>query len=126
MREIFSLRFFAAVGVVVGLFFVLTVIFAAEEAIDGGGGDEDPTTEIRRIDLVDEHKFTLNSPRPAEIRGGSVVFDFVGSADIARELNRRKFFCDHRPGAGIRVGPHFYTKDEEIDGFFAELIKIRG
>lgn len=78
------------------------------------------------IDWVDELGLTLNSPRPAETRGGSVVFDFVGSADVCRELNRRKFFCDHRPGAGIRIAPHFYTKAEEIDLFYAELKKIRG
>lgn len=76
------------------------------------------------IDWVDELGFKLNSPRPAEIRGGSVVFDFVGSADICRELNRRKFFCDHRPGVGIRIAPHFYSKLEEIDGFFTELKKM--
>jgi kynureninase len=80
----------------------------------------------RIIELVDEHGFALKSPRQAEIRGGSVVFDFTGAADVARELNQRRFFCDHRPGAGIRVGPHFYTKDEEIDLFFEELVKIRG
>jgi kynureninase len=78
------------------------------------------------IDWVDELGLTLNSPRPAETRGGSVVFDFVGSADVCRELNRRKFFCDHRPGAGIRIAPHFYTKAEEIDLFYSELKKIRG
>jgi kynureninase len=78
------------------------------------------------IDWVDELGLKLNSPRAAEIRGGSVVFDFVGSADVCRELNRRKFFCDHRPTAGIRIAPHFYTKAEEIDLFFSELKKIRG
>jgi len=79
----------------------------------------------RCIDQVDERKFKLNSPREADRRGGSVVFDFTGSADIARELNARKFFCDHRPNVGIRVGPHFYTRDEEIDAFFAEIDKMR-
>jgi kynureninase len=78
------------------------------------------------IDWVDELGFKLNSPRPEAIRGGSVVFDFVGSADVCRELNRRTFFCDHRPGVGIRIAPHFYTKAEEIDLFFAEVKKIRG
>lgn len=75
--------------------------------------------------LVEEHGFRLNGPRDPERRGGTIVFDFEGSAEVARELNRRRFFCDHRPGAGIRVSPHFYTKDEEIDLFFAELRKIR-
>jgi kynureninase len=77
------------------------------------------------IDWVDELGMKLQSPRAAEHRGGSIVFDFVGSADVCRELNRRKFFCDHRPGAGIRIAPHFYTKAEEIELFFGELKKIR-
>jgi kynureninase len=80
----------------------------------------------RCIDWVDELGLKLNSPRPAAIRGGSVVFDFVGSADVCRELNRRKFFCDHRPTAGIRIAPHFYTKAEEIDLLFTEVKKLRG
>ncbi len=78
------------------------------------------------IDWVDELDFKLASPRPDAARGGSVVFDFVGSADVCRELNRRTFFCDHRPAAGIRIAPHFYSKAEEIDLFFAEVKKIRG
>ena len=73
----------------------------------------------------DELGFTLTSPR-GDNRGGSVVFDFTGSADVCRELNRRKFFCDHRPGVGIRIAPHFYTKPEEIELFFTEVKKIRG
>lgn len=77
------------------------------------------------IQWIDELGLTLNSPRGADERGGSVVFDFVGSADVCRELNRRKFFCDHRPGVGIRIAPHFYTKTEELELFFAELKKIR-
>ena len=36
------------------------------------------------IDWVDELGMKLNSPRPAEQRGGSVVFDFVGSADVCK------------------------------------------
>jgi len=77
------------------------------------------------IDWVDELGMKLNTPREAERRGGAVSFDFVGAADVCRELNRRKFFCDHRPGVGIRIAPHFYTKREEIDVFFGELKTIR-
>ncbi len=77
------------------------------------------------LEAIDARGFTLNSPREPERRGGSVVFDFIGAADIARELNRRRFFCDHRPRAGIRIAPHFYTKDEEIELFFRELDSIR-
>jgi len=78
----------------------------------------------RIIGWVDEHRFRLRSPRAADERGGSVVFDFDGSEGVARELNRRRFFCDHRPSVGIRISPHFYTADEEIDRFFAEVAAI--
>lgn len=77
------------------------------------------------IGLVDERGYKLNSPRAPDRRGGSVVFDFPGAADACRELGRRRFFADHRPGVGMRISPHFYTKLEEIDLFFAELKKIQ-
>jgi kynureninase len=78
----------------------------------------------RIIDRVDARGYALRSPRAPELRGGSVVFDFEGSGPAAAELNRRRFFCDHRPGAGIRISPHFYTRDDEIDAFFEELVVI--
>ncbi len=78
----------------------------------------------RIIGWIDEHGFRLRSPRAPEERGGSVVFDFEGSEGTARELNRRRFFCDHRPGVGIRISPHFYTREDEIDGFFREIAAI--
>lgn len=77
------------------------------------------------IELVDECGFRLRSPREPERRGGSVIFDFVGAAEVVRELGRRRFFCDYRPGAGVRVGPHFYNGDEELLAFFHELQQIR-
>lgn len=77
------------------------------------------------IDLVDERGMALHSPRSATTRGGSVVFDFRGAASVAKELNSRRFYCDHRPEAGIRIAPHFYTKDEEIELFFREVDKLR-
>jgi kynureninase len=78
------------------------------------------------IERVDEAGYTLRSPREPARRGGTVVFDFAGAGDVARELNRRKFYCDYRPGAGIRVSPHFYTRDDEVDALFDEVRKIRG
>ena len=53
MRQIFSVRFFAAVGAVFGLFFLLTTIFATRDAIEGGGSDE-PPIDLRKIDLVEQ------------------------------------------------------------------------
>jgi len=54
MRQIFSVRFFAAVGAVVGLFFLLTTMFATREVIEGGDGDDDASFELHKIDLVEQ------------------------------------------------------------------------
>jgi kynureninase len=77
------------------------------------------------IGLVDRAGYTLRSPRAAAERGGTVCFDFDGSKEVAVELNRRKFFCDHRPLAGIRVSPHFYTSDDELERFMQEVAALR-
>ncbi len=102
---------------------------AGAEIIGQIGGrairDQSLRSTQRVIERVDERSFTLNTPREPDRRGGSVVFDFTGAADVARELNRRRFFCDHRPGAGIRIAPHFYNTEEETDLFFEELDLIR-
>ncbi len=102
---------------------------AGAEIIGQIGGrairDKSLRSTQRVIERVDERSFTLNTPREPDRRGGSVVFDFTGAADVARELNRRRFFCDHRPGAGIRIAPHFYNTEEETDLFFEELDLIR-
>ena len=37
---------------------------------------------------------------------------------------RREILVDHRPGAGIRISPHFYTTDDEIRFAFEELAAI--
>jgi kynureninase len=43
---------------------------------------------------------------------------------IAKELVRREFIIDYRPGAGVRISPHFYTSDEELELVIAEMKKI--
>jgi kynureninase len=37
---------------------------------------------------------------------------------------RRDFIVDYRPEAGIRVSPHFYTKDEELELTVREIARI--
>ena len=44
-----------------------------------------------------------------------VILDVPDGAAVARELLRREILIDHRPGAGIRLSPHFYTTDDELD-----------
>ena len=42
------------------------------------------------------------------------------------ELARREVLVDYRPGAGIRIAPHFYTSDEEVERVICEIRSITG
>ena len=78
------------------------------------------------IALADEANLTVRSPRNPEARGGTVIIgvpDADGRAIIA-ELGRRQILVDFRPGAGIRIAPHFYTSDDEIAHTVHELASI--
>jgi kynureninase len=67
----------------------------------------------------------VRGPADVRRRGGSVVVDFDGAEKAVEELIRRGYTCDYRPGAGLRLGPHFYTSDEECDAVVGEVAAIR-
>ncbi|MBV8197727.1 MAG: aminotransferase class V-fold PLP-dependent enzyme [Candidatus Eremiobacteraeota bacterium] len=79
----------------------------------------------RIIALARERKLAISSPLQPELRTGWIGIDFEDAERICRELVARRVFVDYRPGCGIRIGPHFYTTDEEIDGFFETLDSLR-
>ncbi|MGC1379837.1 MAG: aminotransferase class V-fold PLP-dependent enzyme [Candidatus Baltobacteraceae bacterium] len=72
-----------------------------------------------------ERGLRVNTPLEAERRTGWIGIDFEGSERACRELVARRVFVDYRPGCGIRVSPHFYTGEAEIDAFFKTLDAIR-
>ena len=77
------------------------------------------------IQLAEEAGFNVTSPRDAARRGGTVTVAHDNAAAIAKELVRREFIIDYRPGAGVRISPHFYTSDQELELIIAEMKKIR-
>ncbi len=78
----------------------------------------------RLIALADEAGLTVRSPRDPEERGGTVIFDVPDGRAVTAELIRRQILVDYRPGAGVRIAPHFYTTDDEIAHTIAELTSI--
>jgi kynureninase len=44
-----------------------------------------------------------------------VIVDVPNGEAVANELLRREVIIDYRPGAGIRMAPHFYNTEAEID-----------
>jgi kynureninase len=79
----------------------------------------------RLIALAEEAGFTVTSPKSAADRGGTITVGHPEAAAITNELIRREFIVDYRPGAGVRISPHFYTRDEELDLVIEEMKKIR-
>lgn len=69
----------------------------------------------RLIELADQHGWRVNSPRDPELRGGTVSIDMPHSQEVCRELLRREILVDWRPNAGVRMSPHFYITDAELD-----------
>ena len=79
----------------------------------------------RLIELAQEAGFRVTSPKNPAQRGGTITVWDDHAAAITKELIRREFIVDYRPGAGVRISPHFYTRDEELELVIDEMKKIR-
>ena len=79
----------------------------------------------RLIELAEEAGFKVTSPKDAADRGGTITVGHEDAGAITKELIRRVFLVDFRPGAGVRISPHFYTSDEEIELVVREMKDIR-
>lgn len=98
------------------------------EIVNEVGVENIRTKSIRQtailIELADEAGFTINCPRREHERGGTVSIDVPNGYEVTKELLRRDFLLDFRPGAGIRIAPHFYTNDTELELVIREIQSI--
>jgi kynureninase len=72
-----------------------------------------------------ERGLRVNTPLDPDRRTGWIGIDFDGADRVCKALVERRVFVDYRPGCGLRVSPHFYTGDAEIDRFFKEVDRLR-
>jgi kynureninase len=110
---------------------VIPALFAATEGpriLREAGMDAVRAKSLRQtsrlIALADARGFTTTVPRDAARRGGTVAFDVPHAREVAQALLARDVVIDFRPGAGIRVAPHFYTSDDELDAAVAAIDEI--
>ena len=75
----------------------------------------------RLIELADARGYRVHAPRDASRRGGTVAIDVPHAYEVAQCLLARDILVDFRPGAGIRVAPHFYTRDDELESAVAAM-----
>lgn len=69
----------------------------------------------RLIELADARGYPVHAPRDPARRGGTVAVEVPHAYEVSQFLLERKVFVDFRPGAGIRIAPHFYTSDAELE-----------
>ena len=69
----------------------------------------------RLLDLADRHGYRCTTPRDPSRRGGTVAIDVENGYEVSQSLKSLDILCDYRPGAGIRLSPHFYNRDDELD-----------
>ncbi|HEV8367687.1 MAG TPA: aminotransferase class V-fold PLP-dependent enzyme [Pyrinomonadaceae bacterium] len=80
----------------------------------------------RIIEFAQERGWQLNTPLQPESRGGSVMIGVADGPRMVERLAEKHVFVDCRPGAGLRISPHFFNTDEEVDEALSILAKLIG
>lgn len=70
---------------------------------------------VRFLERASERGLTSRSPTDPERRGGSVTLDVPHGPAVVSALAERKILIDCRPTVGLRISPHFYNTDDELD-----------
>jgi kynureninase len=90
---------------------------AAIAAEIGGEALRDKSLRLtgRLIALADEHGLDVGSPREPARRGGTVCLEVPNAEKVCARLLAEDVLLDFRPGVGLRLAPHHYTRDDEVD-----------
>jgi len=75
----------------------------------------------RLIELADARGYKVNAPRDPTRRGGTVALDVPHGYEVTQHLLSRNVLVDYRVGAGIRIAPHFFTSEEELELAVSEI-----
>lgn len=78
----------------------------------------------RLIELADDRGYTVNAPRDPARRGGTVALDVPHGYEVAQHLLSRNILVDYRVGAGIRLAPHFFTREDELEEAVSEMERV--
>ena len=78
----------------------------------------------RLIQLADDRGFRVHASRDPERRGGTVAIRVPHAYEVSKALLARDILVDYRPEAGIRIAPHFYTSDDELELAVAAMDEI--
>lgn len=80
----------------------------------------------RMVEYAAEKGWRLHSPLDVDQRGGSVMIEVDDPGIRVTELAARRVFVDSRPGVGIRMSPHFFNTDNEVEEALHILSELLG
>jgi kynureninase len=78
------------------------------------------------VELLGEAGFQVGSPHDPARRGGTVVVRTPDVERVDQELAARGILCDYRPDVGLRLGPHFFTTNDEMRYAVEQISEIAG
>jgi len=78
----------------------------------------------RIVELAQTLGIELGSPPDPDSRGGHVTINPMNPERVGQELLENDFVIDCRPGAGIRIAPHFYNTVEEVEQVMSAIEAI--
>jgi kynureninase len=109
----------------------IPAFYAAAPGLDilnqvGVGRIRERSLELTRrlMEQARARGWRIHTPEADRERGGTVTLDVPRGPEVLRELLARDILVDYRPGAGIRVSPHFYNTEEEVDRIVTEIAAI--
>ena len=109
---------------------VIPALYAAAEGVGilrraGMRAIREKSTRLtsKLIELADARGYTVKAPREPSQRGGTVALDVPHGYEVTQHLLSRNILVDYRVGAGIRIAPHFFTREEEVEEAISEIDK---
>lgn len=78
-------------------------------------GSESRRRTAMMIDFALARGWKVNTPLDSSLRGGSVMIGVDDGPALVERLAEKKVFVDSRPSAGLRISPHFFNTDEEVE-----------
>ena len=107
---------------------VIPALYACAEGakiIKSAGVDAIREKSIRQtsrlIEMAEARGYRVFAPRDSARRGGTVAIDVPHGYEVAQVLLSREILVDYRVGAGIRVAPFFFTRDDELDTLIGSI-----
>ena len=76
------------------------------------------------IERALEAGLTVHSPVEDERRTGFVAVNFETSEAASKALIAERYKLDWRPNCGLRIGPHFYSTEDEVERMMKRIVEL--